>query len=266
MKYISFLTILIFFIIFSSNSAEALTATPTTQTSDQPIQEKLENQIDELKEKIASRVSELNLVEKRGIIGVIDDVSGNKITVTDVHDIKRLIDVDEITKFSSAASKGFGLSDLKKGMRVSILGLYNKQSERILARFIQTSVNPQIISGTINKIDDANYQFTILSEDQSETVVDVSTTTKLNTYSKETDLTKSGFSKLTVGDRIVVVGYPSKTDPKLIVASRGIIFPDLPQNPKIVVAQPADETTPTDDITPLPTKAPTKKSTTQTQP
>src|SRR5690348_1842945 len=79
----------------------------------------INNQINQLKDKIASRVSELNLVEKRGIIGTIADVTNNQLTVNDTEGNTRYIDVDEITKFSSAASNAsFGLSDLKKGMQV----------------------------------------------------------------------------------------------------------------------------------------------------
>src|SRR5574342_384350 len=115
---------------------DAATPTPTTAASPtkEALDKKLSEQISNLKEKIASRVSELNLVDRRGMIGVISEVSGNKITATDISNKTRFIDVDEITKFSSSSDeKSFGLSDLKKGMRISVLGIYNKQSKRILA-------------------------------------------------------------------------------------------------------------------------------------
>lgn len=250
---------------FPSN-AFAVTTTPTTvqsaqtktaattsisPTQSEAIQDKLDNQIDELKQKIASRVSELNLVEKRGIIGTVTEVSANKITITDVSGKNRFVDVDEITKFSSATAKSsFGLSDLTKGTKISVLGLYNKQSQRILARFIEVTVNPTMITGGVSEVDKKNFQFTTLTADQKQSKIDVTTTTKVSSYYKDEGLTKLGFSKITVGNRVVVVGYPSKTDPSLIVGSRVIIFPELPNDPKIVVEAPAASESAVEIVTP----------------
>ena len=74
------------------------------------------------------------LVEKRGIIGTVTDSSDTQITVTDIAGNIRFVDVDELTKFYSSDSKTFGISDIKNGMTIGVLGLYNKQSRRILAR------------------------------------------------------------------------------------------------------------------------------------
>jgi hypothetical protein len=111
MKKTLFSLTTIFFLLIAANSAYAIsptvaptgkisgTPTPTKSTAvDDTIKEKLDEQINELKEKIASRVSELKLVEKRGIIGTISDVSSTKITLNDSDGKTRFVDVDEITK------------------------------------------------------------------------------------------------------------------------------------------------------------------------
>lgn len=250
-------TLLILSILFlftlSSSAAEAVSPTVTETVSptkakvsptsgNKVLGEKLDEQINELKEKIASRVSELKLVEKRAIIGVVSEVTTNKITLTDIAGKTRHIDVDEITKFSSPGVKGsFGLSDITKGTRISALGLYNKQSKRILARFIEVTVTPQFVSGAIFSIDAKNFQLMMTTEDQKKIKIDIVTTTKLLSYSKGEELTKLGFSKLKVGDRINVIGYFDKKDKSMIVASRLIDFLDLPKNPKVIVAQPTVE-------------------------
>lgn len=221
-------------------------ASPTgsTPSSNKVLGEKLDKQINDLKDKIASRVSELKLVEKRAIIGTVSEVSANKITMTDIAGKTRIIDVDEITKFSSVSQKGFGLSDLKKGTRISALGIYNKQSKRILARFIEVTVTPKFVSGAIASIDKKNFQLMMMGEDQKSIKIDIVTTTKMYAYTKELGLTKTAFSKLEVGDRINVIGYPDKTDKSMIVASRLLDLIDLPKNPKIIVAEPTEvETT-----------------------
>src|SRR2546423_2045460 len=115
------------FILLPHVFALTPTANPTgTNPTVSQKQDVLVNQINQLKEKIASRVAELNLVEKRGVIGTVSDVSANQISITDITGKTRYVDVDEITKFSSSqAKKSFGLSDLTKGTRISVLGLYN---------------------------------------------------------------------------------------------------------------------------------------------
>lgn len=211
-------------------AAKAPTANPT---------QVINNQIDQLKDKIASRVSELNLVEKRGIIGTIADVTNNQITVNDTEGNSRYIDVDEITKFSSAASNSsFGLSDLKKGMQVSVLGIYNKESQRILARYIDTVTLPKRVSGEIAAIDSKNFQLTISTDDGKSANVEIDTTSTVNSYSNGGSLNKYGFSKLNVGDRVEVIGYPDKKDATLIITDRMIDFLDAPKNPNIAIATP----------------------------
>lgn len=224
----------------------AFAVSPTPQASPVPsnktgLDKKLNAQINELKEKIASRVSELNLVERRGMIGIVSEVSGNKITLKDVEGKTRFVDVDEITKFSSASNKTFGLSDLTKGTRISVLGLYNKQSKRILARFINMSVDPTIIHGAISALDTKNFFITITTVDKKQIKLDIQTSSKIFSYSQKDGLARSGFSKLEVGERIMAIGFPDKKDATTIVPTRVTGFTDIPKDPKI--SAPAAETT-----------------------
>jgi hypothetical protein len=235
MKRFIFLTSLFVFVL-ATNPTLAVAATSTTAATPTPDQ-KLNQQINQLKDKIASRVSELNLVEKRGIIGVVLEVKSNQITITDSNGDPRYVDVDEITKFSSATNKSsFGISDLTKGTRVSILGLYNKESKRILARFIDTQVVPTRYDGVIATIDTKNLQFTLATDDKKQANIDIATTTKINSYNKDAGLVKYGFSKLVVGDRVSVLGYPDKKDPTLLVADRVIDFLNVPKDPNVVIS------------------------------
>ena len=61
---------------------------------------------DQLITNIASRVAQLKLVEKRGIIGEVTESTNVQITVTDSQNNTRFIDVDELTKFSDPNTKG----------------------------------------------------------------------------------------------------------------------------------------------------------------
>ncbi len=229
---------------------QATTAPSATSSSTQNIVgEKLNKQINQLKDRIASRVAELNLVEKRGIIGNVTDSSGNQVTFTDMTGKTRFLDVDEITKFSSPSAKSsFGLSDLVKGTKISVLGLYNKQSQRILARFIDSLITPTYLSGRIAELDSKNFTITVISDNKKQTKVDIQTITNISSYTKDDGVTKFGFSKLNIGDRVMVTGFPDKIDPALLVASRILDLAELPTNPKIIIPEP----TITEDLSPSP--------------
>lgn len=247
--YISFLTLFLIALFVnqaqavSSTVTDAPTAGPTSKATPSPTKtnslgkENLNEQINELKEKIASRVSELKLVEKRGMIGTVSEVSTTKITLTDLSGKTRFVDVDEITKFTSS-QKNFGLSDLTKGTKITVLGIYNKQSKRILARFIEVTVTPTYLSGVVSDMDTKNFTLTVATEDDKSVNVDVENTTKILAYDKTDGLAKYGFSKMDVGDRVAIIGYPDKKDKTLLVGTRIIDLAALPKNPKIIVKQP----------------------------
>jgi hypothetical protein len=213
------------------------TPTPTSKISPTPTAKpSLVDEISNLKDRIASRVAQLNLVDKRGIIGVVEDTTSTQITLNDFANNTRYVDVDEITKFSSpSASASFGISDLTKGTLVSVLGLYNKESRRINARFVTVDSFPTTITGQVISINTTDGTFLVASENNKQTTVDVQPVTKTSSYTKDGGTEKSGFSKMTVGQRVYVSGYQDKKDKLKLISTRIILFPDLPKNPKIVI-------------------------------
>lgn len=230
MKKIIFL--LLAFFIFPTFSLAQTKTTPT------PTSTNLQVQVDELKNRIASKVASLNLVEKKGILGTVTDVSDSQITLSNVNGKTRIVDVDELTQFSSSGSNTFGISDIKKGMFLGVLGLYNKDSERTQARIIEEEDPlPNFIYGAISLVDSKNYTLTIVKENGATNLVNVETITKTYSFSDDT-LLKSGFSKIKQAETIIVVGYFDKQNKNEIIASRIILFPDIAVSPKINLSQP----------------------------
>ena len=225
--------IIISLIIFVFTAKSAVAVTPTASEKDSEAV-----QLDSLKSKIASRVAELNLVEKRGIAGTVEEASGTQIIVIDIKGNKRYVDVDELTKFNSPDSKSFGISDITKGSVLGIIGLYNKQSKRIMAREIDVITLPKIIQGVVLSIDDKKHTFELQAEKEKITV-DVATITKTFEYTKEEELSSSGFSNLSENQNVLAFGYLDKDDKKLLLASRIIIYSQIPRNPKINITQDA---------------------------
>lgn len=234
--FFSFFTL--YFLFFTS----AAQAAPTP---------KAESAITELKERIASRVAQLQLVEKRGIVGVVNNVTNTQLTVIDVRKDTRLIDVDEFTKFASPSAKppaggSFGISDIVKGETVGIIGLYNKQSRHLMARFVDVVRMPIFLSGAVEKVDAKTFTLTVATTSNENFTVDVTTTTKTQGYTKETGLVRSGFSKVSLGQRIFVVGFPNLKEASKISALRIIHFSSLPHNPNINLSpKPSPTETPT---------------------
>lgn len=242
MKKFLFIIIISVIFFFSAPAIFAQSPTPTSTPTSEKVTEKLSDQITKLKEKIATRVAQLKLVEKRGIAGTVKEVTGTQLILTDVNGKNRLVDVDEITKFSSPSAKNsFGLSDLKPGTTISVIGIYNKDSKRLLARFIKAISLPMMVSGSISAIDKANFTITIAMEEGKKYLIDIETITRTTSYI-DTEATKSGFSKLQNGDRVIVIGYVNKKEANRMVATRVLVFPDLPKNPNVIVAPDALET------------------------
>jgi hypothetical protein len=200
-----------------------LAATPATPTVNQALLQQLGNEI-------ASKTAQLNLVEKRGIIGVVTDSSNAQITLTDTSGNTRFVDVDELTQFSSPSNSSFGISDVTKGTTLGVLGLYNKQSRRILARDVDVmSAFPTIIFGEVSAIDNVNYEITVVKENNQKTVAEIEDITKTSSFSGGT-LARSGFSKIQTGQTVSVTGFPDKQDQNKIMASQIMVLSDVQLN------------------------------------
>ena len=232
MKIQFLLSFLVIAIIFVTTNAWAFAQTSSSSAQVQTVN--LDQKVNDLKEKIASRVAELKLVEKRGIVGTVTNTSSTQITLSDINGNIRFVDVDELTKFSSPSARtSFGISDITRGATVGVLGLYNKSSRRILARFVDVKNQMQFVHGVVSSIDSTNFRITIATNDNKQLNVDVGTTTKTISYTKADGAVKSGFSKITSGENVMVIGFSDTKDKNIIIASRIILLPQISKNPKI---------------------------------
>lgn len=218
-------------------NAQTKTPTPTVAKNTPTESEEIKN-IERIKDIVASRVAELNLVEKKGIIGTVQEADNSQVTIKDTKGNTRIIEVDELTNFDGGSDDkddSFGVTDLAKGTLYSFVGSYNKDTKRLLARKIsQPTSIPLSIDGVITEIDAKGFQITITDADGKEKKVDIENSTK--TFSLEDgdeEAVKSGFTKLEVGQRIIVTGFGDKTDKELMSASRIIHFIDLPPSKKM---------------------------------
>lgn len=206
---------------FAQTKTPAPTATPEASESAEL------KTIEKIKEMVADKVSKLNLVEKRGFVGIVQDTSTTQITVQDIHGKKRFVDIDELTKFqdSIGSTKTFGISDISKGNRLAFVGNYNKDTERLLARFVtKTSSIPESVQGTVSAIDDEEFTITVTTQDNKKKVVDIERSTTTKQYLEGEGVQKSGFSQIAVGEKVIAVGFPNEDDTSRLAASRVLHF------------------------------------------
>lgn len=228
----------------------SISAKPKITTSPTSIGDS--SQIEKIKDLVASRVAELKLVEKRGILGTVVTTTSTQITLTDIQNNRKIVDIDEITKFSDPDSKEFGISDIKKGRMIGVIGLLNKGSEHILARYVNTvSTVPTYFEGIITSVDKRNFAITAVDENGNKKLLDIETSTKLYSYTKEDDEIKSGFSKILPGQRVYAAGFPDSKISSQLNIDRLTHFPELPPSSKM---KRFGETESVPSITPIPTK------------
>lgn len=205
------------------------------------------DKVSDLKERIATQVAKLDIIRKKGILGVITDSSNNQLIITDVKGGKRFVDVDELTRFTDLGGGQIGISDLKKSTEISVVGLYNTESRRLLARFIRVRQPSQILKGEVTDLDGKTFTLEVQDlETNNLKTVEVETTTKTNEWTKKEDITKSGFSKILIGERLIILGKSKDTN--TLTAIRILLLPSLSPNVKA---------SPTPTGTPTPTKRPT---------
>jgi hypothetical protein len=219
-------TLLILFIITTSYSF-AQTKKPSPTLTPEASESAELKTIEKIKEMVADKVSKLNLVEKRGFVGTVQDTSNTQITVQDTKGKKRFIDIDELTKFqeSIGSTKTFGISDISKGDRLSFVGNYNKDTERLLARFVtKTSSIPEYIHGEVTEVDAKEFTIIITTAKNEKYTIDIERSTTTKSYEEEDGVQKSGFSQVEVGEKIIAVGFPAEDEENRLSASRILHF------------------------------------------
>ncbi len=217
--------IILFLVIYPLSLIIAVNAfaapSPTSSSSAQELLNNLQNYL-----------SKHPITERRGILGKVTDTSDTQITLSDVNGNTRFVDIDELTKFiSSGNTPSFGISDIKKDEALGIVGLYNKESQRILARAVYQTSLSSMIHGYIAQIDSNNYIVSMATDDNNQFQVSIETTTRTLSYdSASQNIIRSGFSKLTVGEKIFVRGTPDPKNDKLISGDTIIVFPEITKN------------------------------------
>lgn len=227
-----FLTVLFLLITINLQPVAATTATPSPKeenpTPSASVIDKLKK-IEILKEKIATKVAEIRENEKKGAGGTIKTLTNSSFILSTKNKEDLNISFSEDTVFYTSTESGksaISNRKLKEGDSVTVFGYFDAPKQLLSAKYIYYNKASERKTGKIANIDKENYNITLKFQ-QEEVIVDIETYSKIYTVSNS-KLSKSGFSKLKVGDLIYVFGSPNPKEENRISALRFFHLAQLP--------------------------------------
>lgn len=213
--HIIFLLLLLPISIYAQNSA-----TESQLIKDDEAMKKIED----LKERIATKVAQLKTTQKKAIYGKVKSVSISSVIIeTDNKDIKiDLTDSIRLVQYINGKRTILSLENLSVGDYVTIFGSYNTTLDLLSAAFILIQDLPPIRnSGKVSNISKDNYTITITTTEQREIIIDYEKTTKTVLWNKEDKkFTKGGFTTFSINDIIHVTGISDPNNKDRIKADR----------------------------------------------
>lgn len=231
MKYL-YLLIFIGLILSTLPFSRVYSQTPktnaTSSATTQPLDESEMKNVKKIIDLVASSSAEQKLTAKVGVIGTVSVKTNTTLNMTTLNGTNKIIDIDEITKFSDPDSKTFGVSDIKKGETLGVIGVLNKVSSHILGRFIdRIGILPSHFDGVIVGIDRKNFQYTAMDENGNKMILDIQTSSKISSFTKDAGQIKAGFSKAEIGERVFASGFPDKNIANQLEIGRLILLPEV---------------------------------------
>lgn len=176
----------------------AATASPTPTSA-----------IDDLKERLATKVAQLRQSQRKAIAGYIKEVSLSTFTVEVPGSDMKIELTDDINVFQTIKGKRTALTtdNIAKDDFVAVFGNLDTGLDLLHAKVVIIQRAPLArIYGIVTAIDRTEFTANIKTVDGQEFTVDIEKTTNVLTFDNDKSLVKGGFSKLSVGNTIHVVG------------------------------------------------------------
>ncbi len=240
-------------IVLAASSTPSATPKPATaEASD------ASKKLEDLKERLATKVAELRQTERKALFGSVKSKSVTSLSIeTKTKDIKiELTDDIKIAQFIKGKRTALTVDDIDKGDVVTVFGDYDSAIDLLKAKgiFIQHAF-PKRVSGTISTIDKTDFTVSVVTTDNQSLIIDIEKDTRINTWIKEKGIVKSGFTKLTSGDVVHIVGTSAPKKDNRVSAIRIVSLGNISGS----TATPADTeasaaASPTKKETPTPTK------------
>lgn len=186
-------------------------ATVTPSDSDSLIQ-KLKK-IEDLKEKIATKVAQIRENDKIATFGSIEKITDSIITLV-FNGEKKTISYSEDTVVYSLLEGPkieVTIKKLAPQSQITVLGYQSADNRSISAKYIYLEKRNIRLKGKITDKDKDNYTVTV-SDNTGKYLVDIEIFSKLYKMYKEGNKIKWGFSKVNIGDYVYTAGFENQKE------------------------------------------------------
>lgn len=195
-------------IIVSQVSVFAVTATPTPGDDDRPTPvptNVVSKDIQDLKDKLATKVAELRKQNQKAVSGVIESIEAKSITIKDADGKSVKVTLDDVlTKaytINGVVKREVKVDTLKKGDYIIIAGPYTATT--VTANAIYKDDQYLVGSGKITDVNATDFTLAVATEDKENLTLDIENTTKrLLIDSKTLEKETIGFTKIKEGDTV----------------------------------------------------------------
>jgi hypothetical protein len=216
-RTVIFLSIILFLFVPAVRAA-----TPTATQSATPTLSK-DKQVEDLKERLATKVAQLSESQRSAISGSVKATSITSFTVeTKTKDVKiELTDDIKVFQYLKGKRTALTINDISKGDAVVVFGQYDTTLDLMKANVVFIGGSQETrVSGVITDIDKVNYTISIKGAGDVTTIVDVEKTTRALDWITGKGEEKGGFSKLTIGWVATATGTKTAKTENRISASR----------------------------------------------
>lgn len=195
------LIVLLFYCFFTSSIA--LGQTPSSTASSSPTIA-VDKDIQQLKDKIANKVSEIRKQNNKAISGFVVNIDGNSMKLNNSGEVSQVKFDDTLTKVFKVlgtTKKEIKTDDIAKDDYAIVSGVV--ADNIITANVVLIDENFLVDSGKITEINKESYNIKVLTSDKNTYSLDVETGTKQYMVNIKTLLRETvGFSKLKEGDTV----------------------------------------------------------------
>jgi hypothetical protein len=233
MKNLIVLVLFIAIIYLMPMYVYALSAAPFTNVESSASGEKTKK-LEELKDRLATKVAELRQTQRKALFGTVLEVSLVSLTLeTPNKNVKlELGDTLKIVQLIKDKRTTLSTSDISKGDIVTVFGEYDPTIDLLRPKIIVIQKKPsKHIRGKIKEINKTDFSINVETNDAQVYVIDIESTTRSLGWTQAGGMVKSGFSKFTVGDTVLVSGQPVPKKDLRISADRVVNIGSLSPAP-----------------------------------
>ena len=198
-----FLFVYLTICLFSYLTINVVAQTPSATASSSPTVA-IDKDIQQLKDKIANKVSEIRKKNNKAFSGFVLSNDGNQMKISNDGEENQVQFDDTLTKYFKilgTQKKEIKADDIKKNDYAIVSGV--AVDNIITANVVLIDENFLVDSGKITEIDKNNYNIKVLTSDKNTYSLDFETyTQQFMVNIKTLDLEKVGFSKIKEGDTV----------------------------------------------------------------